>query len=194
MSSRIVACLVKPMSWHALSSPCRDMPCRANVEACRAHVVACMPCQTNVVACIVPISWHVKPCGCMPCQAHVVACLVKAMSSQCRGTSSPCRGMHALSNPCRGMHCDNVLACQAVWLHALSCFLRLPGDKHKSCHGMASPASFVFFYASFKKPLSWPSCYFSSDCLVPISRHAFRPCRGMPFQAHVVGQASWLPF
>jgi hypothetical protein len=177
-------CLVKPMSWHALSSPCRGMssPCRG--MACQAHAVAC---QALVVACLVPMIWHVKPYRSMPCQAHVVTCLVEPMSS-------PCCGMHALSNQCRGMHCANFLACQAVWLHALSCFLRLPGDKHKSCHGMASPASFVFFYASFKKPLSWPSCYFSSDCLVPISRHAFRPCRGMPFQAHVVGQASWLPF
>jgi len=216
-------CLVKPMSWHALSSPCRGMssPCRG--MACQAHAVAC---QALVVACLVPMIWHVKPYRSMPCQAHVVTCLVEPMSSpccgmhalsnQCRGMhcanflacqavwlhalSSPCRGVpcqghvEPMSSPCRGMHCDNVLACQAVWLHALSCFLRLPGDKHKSCHGMASPASFVFFYASFKKPLSWPSCYFSSDCLVPISRHAFRPCRGMPFQAHVVGQASWLPF
>ena len=66
------ACLVKPMPWHALcqclgmlirvvASPCRDMRCQAYVEACRAHVVACL----------VPISWHVKPCGCLPCQAHV---------------------------------------------------------------------------------------------------------------------------
>ena len=59
-----------------------------------------------------------------------------------------------------------------------SFFQRLPGGKHKSCHGMASTASSIFFYASFKKPLLWPSCYFSS--LVPISRHALRPCRGMP--------------
>jgi hypothetical protein len=149
MFSRVVECLVKPKSWHALSSPCRDMPCRAHVvpwhglsslilfllcifqDLCRGHCVfflrdclvpisrhalcpcrgmfwlhalsspsrmAClvkpksygMPCQAHVVtwlvepmsrhACLVPMSWHVKPFGCMPTQAQVVACLVKAMS------------------------------------------------------------------------------------------------------------------
>jgi hypothetical protein len=80
MLSRVFSCLVKPKSWHALSCPCRDMPFRANVEACRAHVVACMPCQAHGVACLVALSWHVKPCGCMPCHAHVVTCLVEPMS------------------------------------------------------------------------------------------------------------------
>jgi hypothetical protein len=104
MLSRVVACFVKTKSWHALSSPCRGMPCQAHVvtclvEACRAHVVACMPCQAHVVACLVPMSWHVKPCRCMPCQDKVVVCLVKPMS------------LHALSSPCRGMPCAIVLAC-----------------------------------------------------------------------------------
>jgi hypothetical protein len=125
------------------------MPCQAHVvtclvEACRAHVVACMPCQAHVVTCLVPMSWHVKPCRCMPCQDKVVVCLVKPMS------------LHALSSPCRGMLRRRCMRCQAHPCHALSCFQRLPGDKHTSCHGMASPASSIFFYASFKNPLSWP--------------------------------------
>jgi len=48
--------------------------------ACRAHVVACMPCLAHAVAFLLPMSRHGKPCGCMPCQAKVVACLVKPMS------------------------------------------------------------------------------------------------------------------
>ena len=46
---------------------------------------------------------------------------------------------------------------------------------------MAFPSSSIFFYESFSKPFSWPSCYFSRDCLVPMSWHAFLgPFRGMP--------------
>jgi hypothetical protein len=51
------------ISWHAFSSPCRGMPCQADVEACRALVEACRArvkaCQTLVVACLLPILWHI---------------------------------------------------------------------------------------------------------------------------------------
>ena len=99
--------LSSPKSWHALSSPCRDMPCRANVEACRAHVVASIPCQAHALmshcgqttshkSCQAPMGWFFKrwlggntrrvvflP---MACRAHVVACM-------------PCQA-HALMTHC----------------------------------------------------------------------------------------------
>jgi hypothetical protein len=126
----------------------------------------------------------------MPCHAHVVTCLSEPMSRLVEPMS-----WHAcLVKP--------VLVFQAVWLHALSCFQRLPGDKHKSCHAMASPASYIFlciFQESFvvafafyvpcyacrrghAKPsenaLSSPyrgiSCARVVACLVPLSC----PCQG----------------
>jgi hypothetical protein len=122
MSSRVVACLVKPMSWRALSRPCR-----ANVEARRAHVVACMPCQTHVVACIVTMSWHVKPCGCMPCHVSCdcpVTSTSRAMAWPLQPHSfsfmhlsrSLCRGPHVIFRaialcPYRGMPFAHVVAC-----------------------------------------------------------------------------------
>jgi hypothetical protein len=114
------ACLVKPMpfahnvaclaiSWHAFSSPCRGMPCQADVEACRALVEACR------VGCLVkPMSRHVEP---------------------------------------------------------------------MSWQGMASPASSIFFYASFKKHLSWPLHFMFVHALaffMPCAWHRARqdmPCR-----------------
>jgi len=130
----------------------------------------------------------------MPCHAHVVTCLSEPMSRLVEPMS-----WHAcLVKP--------VLVFQAVWLHALSCFQRLPGDKHKSCHAMASPASSIFlciFQESFvvafafyvpcyacrrghAKPsenaLSSPyrgiSCARVVACLVPLSWHALsRACQ-----------------
>ena len=112
ISIHILACLVKPMSWGALSSPCRGMSWQGMASPASSilfyasfkkhlswplhfmfvHALAffmpCawhrarqdMPCRADVVACLVPMSWHVKPCSCMPCQAKVVAWLVKPMS------------------------------------------------------------------------------------------------------------------
>ena len=91
--------------------------------------------------------------------------------------------------------------------HALSCLQRLPGDKHKSCHAMASPASSIFlcifqessvvaiaFYVpcyacrrGHAKPsenaLSSPYRGISCAFLMPVSWHALFPCHGMPCQA-----------
>jgi hypothetical protein len=98
----VVACLV-PMFWHV--KPYRGIPCQAHVVGChvegmsspcqgmpcQAHVVAC---QALVVACLVPMFWHVKPYRGMPCQAHVVGCLVKPVSRHVENVSR-----HALSSP-----------------------------------------------------------------------------------------------
>ena len=112
------------------------------------------------------MSWHAL-CQYLGMSSLVVACLVKPMSGQFSTDGT-------LLSPRRVIF-QGMARSQAP---VGSFFQRLPGDKRKSCRGMASTASSIFFYASFKKPLLWPSCYFSS--LVPISRHALRPCRGMP--------------
>ena len=141
------------------------MPCRANVEACRAHVVACMPCRTQVVACIVPMSWHVNPCGCMPC--HVSCdCSVTSTSRAMAWPLQPhpfsfmhlsrslCRGRHVIFRaialcPYRGMPFANVVAClfkhggispclfKPMSWHALSGIL--PSVLSISWHGLSSP-------------------------------------------------------
>jgi len=77
MSSRIVACLVKPMSWDALSRHVEPVSRHALSSRCRAMSSRC--------------------CG-MPC-AHVLACQAVSWHP----LSSPCPGMHALSSPSRGM-------------------------------------------------------------------------------------------
>ena len=112
-----------------------------------------------------PCRAHVM--ACMPCQTHVVTCLVP---------------MSWLVKPCRCMSCEaHVEACRA---HVMAC---MPCQAVLLCHGMASPASSIFFYESFKKPFSWPSCYFSRDCFVPLSLHALSSqSRGMPCRAHVM--------
>ena len=153
------------MWLHALSCPCCDMPCRANVEACRAHVVACMPCRTHVVACIVPMSWHVKPCGCMPCHVSCdcpVTSTSRAMAwplqphpfSFMHLSRSLCRGRHVIFRaialcPYRGMPFAHVVAClfkhggispclfKPMSWHALSGIL--PSVLSISWHGLSSP-------------------------------------------------------
>ena len=136
MSSHILARLVKPMSWDALSRPCRDMPCRANVEACQAHVVACMPCQAHAFMMHSSITTYQKHCqapmGCffkrlLGANHPSGGFLTDGMSSPCQGMSSPCCSMpfahivaclaiswDALSRPCRDMPCQAYVgACRA---------------------------------------------------------------------------------
>jgi hypothetical protein len=152
--------------WHGLYSLIHFLLCIFQEAFVVAVVLFLQPCA-HIAACLTPMSWHALSCfQRLPGDKH----------KSCHVLPSP------VTSTCRDMLC-HVMACRA---HVVaqsqapvgSFFQRLPGDKHKSCHGMASTASSIFFYASFKKPLLWPSCYFSS--LVPISRHAFRPCRGMP--------------
>jgi hypothetical protein len=100
MSSHILACFVNPMSWDALSSPCRGMssPCRGMSSPCRGMSSPCQgmssPCCsmpfTHIVACLA-ISWHVLsiPCRGMPCQAHVEAC--RAHVEACRARVKACQ-------------------------------------------------------------------------------------------------------
>jgi hypothetical protein len=123
ISSHILACLVKPMSWGALSSPCRGMPFQA-------HVVW--------LACLVPMSWHA-----------LSSILASVLSISWHATSGPFHGM----------------PCVARW-HALSCFQRFPGDKHKSCHVLPSPVP------STCRDMP---CHVSSDCPVTSTSRAM-PC------------------
>jgi hypothetical protein len=102
MSSHILACFVNPMSWDALSSPCRGMssPCRGMSSPCQGMSSPCQgmssPCCSmpfaHIVACLA-ISWHVLsiPCRGMPCQAHVEAC--RAHVEACRARVKACQAL-----------------------------------------------------------------------------------------------------
>src|SRR5450432_2134295 len=84
------------MSWHALSRPCRDMPCRA-------HVVACYP--FHGMPCVARWQAHAVPCRAMPC--HV--------SSDCSVTSTS-----------RAMACGHFFLCifQEAFVMAFAFYVR----------------------------------------------------------------------
>jgi hypothetical protein len=170
------ACLVKPMSWHAFWQ--------------------CLGMLSRVVACLVkPKSWHALSCPCrdMPlranvetCRANVVSCLV-AMSWHVK----PCGcTMSWYFKPCGCMPCHASSGCPVT---STSRAMPWPLQPH------------LFFYASFKNPLSWPlhfmflAMHVDEDMLsrvkmpcpahivaflVPVSWHALFPCHGMPCQGH----------
>src|ERR1700728_496066 len=99
-------------------------------------------------------------CHGMPCQAHVVAFLVPVSW--------------------RGMPC--LARC-----HALSCFQRLPGDKHKSCsdctvtstrRGIAKGAHVVACLVKASCRALCP-CHVTTCLVKPMLWHFLCPCRGV---------------
>ena len=134
MSSRIVAFLVKPMSWDAMSRACR-----ARVKACLVKPMSCH---------VKPLLWHAL-CPCFGMSSRIVACLVKPMSWD--ALSSPCRGM---SRTCRGMPCQaHVLErhCSQIYHHK-SCQAPIGWFLHR---WHVKPMS---WHACLVKPISWHAC------------------------------------
>jgi hypothetical protein len=102
------------MSWHALSRPCRDMPCRAHVVACypfhgmpcvaRRHALSCFPGDKHKSCHVLP-SPVTSTCRAMPC--HV--------SSDCSVTSTS-----------RAMACGHFFLCifQEAFVMAFAFYVR----------------------------------------------------------------------
>ena len=114
------------MPWHGLYSLIHFLLCIFQEAFVVAVVLFFQPCA-HIAACLTPMSWHALSCfQRLPGDKH----------KSCHVLPSP------VTSTCRVMPCHVSSDC--------------PPTKHKSCHGMASAASSIFFYASFKKHLSWP--------------------------------------
>ena len=81
--AHIVACLA--ISWHALSSLCRGMPCQAHVEAMSSP---CRGMSSTSRAMAWPLQPH--PFSFMHLSRHVVTCLVEPIASQLLLIASKC--------------------------------------------------------------------------------------------------------
>ena len=140
------------MSWHGLYSLIHFLLCIFQEAFVVAVVLFFQPCA-HIAACLTPMSWHALSCfqrlsGEMHKLCHAMSCLARCHALSCfqRLPGDKHKSCHVLPSPvtstCRVMPCHVSSDC--------------PPTKHKSCHGMASAASSIFFYASFKKHLSWP--------------------------------------